>query len=83
MSDGERLYAFYGGYDGCGGLWYLTRKPPHKDLEIEDEDGMTLKLQKASDEVATLVATKPLTDEKWVKFKVNKLMVFEGGEKVY
>lgn len=83
MSDGYRLYAYYGGYDGCGGLWHLTRTPPHKELNINDEDGMTVRLNKSGTEVASLVATKSLTEENWIKFKPDTLLVFENGKKIY
>lgn len=82
MSDGHRVYAYYSGHNATGGLWYLERKKPHKELEIHDtEDGMTLKLQKSEDEKATLVATKPLTSEKtWTKLQKRELIVLQNGE---
>ena len=87
LSDGYRLYAYYGGYDAENGgrLWYLTRKPSQPKLAMIDQnDGMTIQLiDKEADETATLVASNPLkptATSSWQPFQVNELKVFEDGE---
>lgn len=78
MSDGERLYAFWSGYSE---LYYVVRVPPHRGIvRLVDEDfEVNLGEMKEGDEVATIVATRPLTSEEWVKFPRQKLMVFRNG----
>ena len=81
MSDGYRIYCYYGGYDGSGGLHYLLRTPPYNPNSLRDKDtGMTISLDKENTEIAALIASRPLTDEKWTKFEPNTLMVFEDGK---
>mgnify|MGYP001144069461 CR=1 FL=1 len=62
MSDGERLYAFLSGYNE---LHYVVRAPPHtRRVFMVDEDfRVNLSEVKGKDEVATIIATRPLTDE--------------------
>ena len=90
LSDGYRMYTFYGGHTGEDdtGMWYLTRRPPHQKLAMIDQtDGMTVQLlDKISDETAALIATNPLspvTEGKWIEFQLNELKVFENGALIY
>lgn len=78
MSDGKRLYAFWSGYNE---LHYAVRAPPHtRKVSMVDEDfRVNLSEIKGKDEVATIIATRPLTDEPWVPFPNRKLLVFEKG----
>jgi predicted glutamine amidotransferase len=79
ISDGICLFAYYSGYDGCGGLHYMIREGP---FQLRDSE-MSIELEKAPDEKACLVATEPLSEEEnWIKFKKNSLIVFKDGEKV-
>ena len=85
LSDGYRLYAYYGGYNDEEGLWYLTRRPPHQKLAMMDNsDGMTIQFEEQiSDETVTLIASTPLspvTGGEWKKFQLNELKVFENGD---
>jgi predicted glutamine amidotransferase len=60
---------------------HLERKSPHKELKIIDTgNGMIFELHKSEDEIAGLIATKPLTDEKWKKMNPRELIIFENGE---
>lgn len=78
MSDGECLYAFWSGHSS---LYYTVRAPPHAaDVRLLDEDfEVNLGLLKAEDEVATIVATRELTSEGWIRPPRRKLMVFKDG----
>ncbi len=86
ISDGFRLYAYYGGYtdeDGSG-MWYLTRRPPHPKLAMIDRvDGMTVQVcDKTSDQTLSVIATNRLTptrDGEWQAFDMNELKIFENG----
>lgn len=78
MSDGEHLYAFWSGYLS---LYYTVRTPPHNaTVRLIDEDfEVELSKIKGEDEVATVIATKKLTDELWIEFPERKLMIFKDG----
>lgn len=78
MSDGEYLYAFWSGYSS---LYYTIRIPPHTAaVRLLDEDfEVDLSELKAEDEVATIVATRELTSEVWIRFPERKLMIFRDG----
>jgi len=80
LSDGAKLFAFWSGHNS---FYYLERKPPYidKTIKLEDEDfSIKLTEMKAPDEKALLIATKPLTNERWVKFEKRKLYEFVDGE---
>jgi len=78
MSDGERLYAFWSGHSQ---LHYVVRAPPHeRRVSLIDEDfEVDLSEIKGPEEVATLIATKPLTNERWIRFPQRRLLIFEDG----
>ncbi len=78
MTDGETLYAFWSGY---ASLHYVVRAPPHRSrVSLRDEDfEVDLSRLKEPDEVTTLVATRPLTNERWIQFPRKKLLVFKDG----
>ncbi|MEM3466227.1 MAG: class II glutamine amidotransferase [Candidatus Jordarchaeales archaeon] len=78
MSDGEHLYAFWSGYSS---LYYIIRVPPHMGVvKLLDEDfEVDLSELKAEDEVATIIATRELTSEAWIRFPERRLMVFRDG----
>jgi glutamine amidotransferase len=84
MSDGERVYAYYGGYDIAGGLWYCTQtRSSDKLAMLETHDGMTIHVS-GNDESNTVsfIAARPLTGEGWEKFKLNELKVFKDGREI-
>jgi len=79
LSNGRFLFAYM---NIAGTLHYVVRRPPHSGyVHLVDED-FSIKLEEIKDpsEIAALIATKPLTDEKWREFEPNTLYVFEGGE---
>ena len=79
LSDGGWLYAYM---NRSGTLYYVLRHPPHQGyVNLVDEDfEVNLEEMKSGDEMATLIATKPLTNEKWIPFDVGKLLVFKNGD---
>jgi len=78
LSDGYRLYAYYGGYKESGGLWHLARKSADKKEVLEND--FKVILPENSRDVVSVVATKPLTKDAWTSFENNELIVFENGE---
>lgn len=79
LSDGTYLFAYM---NVEGTLHYLLRHPPHVGYaELVDEDfKVELSVIKAPDELAALIATEPLTTEKWVPLEPETLYVFSDGD---
>lgn len=93
LSDGERLYAYYGDYELAGGLWYWTGLLEEEKLSLYDtHDGMTIQIssreqhslgqQPAASHAFSLIAARPLTSDGWQPFKPHTLTVFERGSLV-
>lgn len=81
LTDGRRLLAFRHSKP----LWRVTREPPHdRDVRLRDPDlpeyKARLRLQKATQETATLFATVRLTQgEKWERLPERTLLAVEDG----
>ena len=79
LSDARHLYAH------CSTqLCWLTRRAPFGQARLMDAD-MTVDFQQETtpDDVVTVVATRPLTDnEAWITLSPGTLTVFGGGESV-
>ncbi|MHA1417155.1 MAG: class II glutamine amidotransferase [Candidatus Heimdallarchaeaceae archaeon] len=79
LSDGDSLFAYHSGYNS---LYYVERKPPHQSMIVaKDRDLRISILDKPENERAVIIATVPLTKEKWTHFKPRKLYFFEKGKK--
>jgi len=64
LSNGDYLFAYM---NVSGTLYYLLRHPPHRGyVRLLDEDfEVRLEEIKKPNELAAIIATKPLTNEKW------------------
>jgi glutamine amidotransferase len=85
LSDGYRIYAYYGGLDKSGGLWYLLRRSPHRTLWLVDKsDGQRIVLGRSESGTAAIIATKRLTksDEVWQNFNTRTVYVFQNGTRI-
>lgn len=83
FSEGEHLYVYFdqGGYNG---LWFVEREAPHDRVTLLDEDwAVDLAEDKYPDQRGYVIATRPLTDERWMSFKRGTLTVFKGGTIIY
>jgi predicted glutamine amidotransferase len=89
MSDGNLLFAYYGGYSSCGGLHYMLRSGDRGKVSVgktEEGVGAEIALRKGLNEKAAIVSTyrKPLTEYdtlgQWVSFRENQLIVFKNGD---
>lgn len=81
LSDGEAQYAF--AYNRP--LYYLTRKPPHSSsVRLKDPAQPSfeaeLSVEKGTNEVATIIASTPLTDEDWTEMSHREFAIIRGGE---
>jgi hypothetical protein len=83
MTDGERIYAYYGGYELAGGLWYRSIHLEEEKFSLYDgHDGMTVQIssKNGAENSLSLIAARPLTAEGWQKFPAHEVRVFENGK---
>ena len=80
FSDGEYLFCYYD-MNGYNSLFYLHREAPYDHTHLSDEHfDMHLKKQKITEKEGYIIATRPLTSEKWHKFQPGELKIFKNGE---
>lgn len=76
LSNGQALWAHASTH-----LHYLTRRYPFGEVHLKDDD-VTVDLAQLNspDDCLTIVVTEPLTtNEKWIAFEPQQLLVFENG----
>ena len=84
FTDGEYLFC-YRDKTGYKGLCYTERKPPYDHcVRLMDED-MEVNFQntKGNGEVGIIVATAPLTSERWQDMRPGALMIFREGQQIF
>lgn len=83
FSEGEHLYC-YRDKDGYNGLCMIERTAPFGRVRLQDEDWeVDLAEEKRPDQRGFVIATRPLTDEKWNDLPLGSLLVFKDGQCVY
>ena len=83
LSDGKFLLCYHD-INGYKGLKFVHRQPPYGIAELLDEDyAINLKEEKDHAQKGYVIATKPLTDEKWESFAPGELIVFMDGDLVF
>ena len=83
MSNGEYLFCYHD-IEGYNGLCFVQRKSPFQIIKLEDLDWkIDLKEEKTTNQIGYIIATKRLTDEKWIEFKEGELIVFKDGKMIY
>ena len=83
MSDGDHLFCYHD-KDRYNGLCYVQREFAHTRIRLVDEDwDVDLGQTKDPEQKGYVVATKPLTNEKWMDFSGGQLIVFCKGEVVH
>ncbi|MEW6110466.1 MAG: class II glutamine amidotransferase [Nitrospirota bacterium] len=83
FSEGDHLYS-YRDQDGYNGLCMTKRTAPFDRISLRDEDWeVDLAEEKHPDQRGFVIATRPLTDEKWNDLPPGSLLVFKDGECVY
>ena len=83
FSDGNRLFAYHD-RSGYVGLHFLLRQTPYKVVRLRGQY-LTLDLAEIidPDERGYLVASEPLSNEKWISFKPGQLLVFYEGNAIF
>jgi predicted glutamine amidotransferase len=83
FSDGEYLYV-YRDKRGYNGLCMTERVAPYSRVILEDDDWeVDLDDQKAPEQRGCVVATRPLTNERWADLRPGSLSVFKSGDRSY
>lgn len=83
FSEGEYLYA-YRDRNGYNGLCMTERAAPYGAVALRDEDWeVDLAEEKLPNQKGVVIATSPLTDERWTNLRLGSLRVFKDGECVY
>jgi predicted glutamine amidotransferase len=83
LSDGAYLFAYHD-QKGYNGMYYLACRAPYGRVGLT---GLSKKIDLATvypvSAAGVLVATKPLTDERWTRFARGRLMVWKDGVQVF
>jgi glutamine amidotransferase len=83
FSEGEHLYC-YRDQDGYNGLCMTERTAPFDRVSLRDEDWeVDLATEKRPDQRGFVIASHPLTDERWNDLPPGALRVFRDGRCVY
>lgn len=83
FSDGEYLFCYHD-INGYNGLHFIHRVPPYGPIKLIDEHwNINLAEEKDEAQRGYIIATRELTDEKWVRFSPSELIVFKDGRIVY
>ena len=83
VSNGEYLFCYHD-IEGYNGFCFVQRKSPFQIIKLEDLDWeIDLREEKTPDQTGYIIATKPLTNEKWIEFKEGELIVFKDGKMIY
>ncbi|MBI4506484.1 MAG: class II glutamine amidotransferase [Chloroflexi bacterium] len=83
FSNGSELFA-YRDSNGYNGLCFTYRKAPFSSIRLEDEDcGVELAEEKRPSEKGFVIATRPLTNERWCDLTKGRLLVIRDGEAVF
>ena len=83
FTDGKYLFCYHD-IEGHNGLYFMRRQSPFQIIKLKDLDWeIDLKEEKTPDQTGYIIATTPLTDENWMKFKKGEVIVFKSGEMIY
>ena len=80
FSEGEHLFCYYD-MNGFNSLFYLHREAPYDHTHLSDEHfDIHLKKQEETEKEGYIIATRPLTGEKWQKFEPGELKILKNGK---
>ncbi|WP_370004684.1 class II glutamine amidotransferase [Methanothermobacter sp. KEPCO 2] len=83
LSDGKHLFSYHD-IRGYKGLHQLHRKAPYGPVELLDDDyQIDLAHEKKPDQEGYIIASKPLTSEKWEAFLQGELRVYRDGKLIF
>ncbi|WP_255503802.1 class II glutamine amidotransferase [Methanothermobacter sp. KEPCO-1] len=83
LSDGKHLFSYHD-IEGYKGLYQLHRKAPYGPVELLDDDyQIDLAHEKKPDQEGYIIASRPLTSEKWEVFIPGELRVYRDGKLIF
>ena len=83
LSDGRHLFCYHD-HAGYNGLCQLHRRAPYDKVKLLDDDyEINLAHEKRPDQEGYIIASNPLTNEKWEEFQEGELRVYRDGKLVY
>lgn len=83
FSDGVYLFCYRDKSD-VKGLSFVSRVPPYGNIRMLDDDiEINLASEKDPRQKGFIIATEPLTNERWERFQPSELIVFKDGEIIY
>jgi len=91
FSDGTYLFC-YSDKNRYNNLRFVHRKSPYGkiklldddwDIELDKDNFIDLSKEKEPEQTGYIIATRELTDEKWLKFEPGELIVFKDGRIIY
>ena len=83
FSNGDYLFAYFD-QNGYNSLCYLPRQAPYGPVRCPDvATDIDLTTIYPATAAGVIVATKPLTSEKWTPFQAGQLLVFKDGIRVF
>lgn len=83
FSNGVELFVYHD-IEGYNGLCLAYREAPFQVIKLKDEDWtVDLSKEKKLSERGFVIATRPLTDEKWTNLNKGRLLVIQAGRAVY
>lgn len=83
LSNGEYLFSYYD-TNSHKSLYYIPHDVIYNNLDLSDTDyKIRLELNEEKDYKGYIIATEPLTDDKWQKFNPGELIVFKEGNIIF
>lgn len=83
FSDGIHLFCYHD-KNGYNGLVFVKRTPPYGPVKLVDEDWeINLAEEKDLSQHRYIVATRPLTNEHWERFKPGEIKIFREGKQIW
>ena len=83
FSDGEYLFCYHD-KNGYNGFYFIQQKSSYRKIKLKDIDWkIDLSKEKSFEKIGYIIATKPVTNGNWEKFKEGELIIFKKGEIIY
>lgn len=83
LSDGEHLFCYHDG-NGYNRLCFATRAAPYSSVRLLDEDfEVHLREEKNPSQSGFVIATRPITNERWEDFQQGELIVLKSGRMIF
>lgn len=83
FSDGEHLFCYHD-KNGYNGFSFIQQKSSGEKIKLEDIDcEIDFRKEEPFGKIGYTIATKPVTDGNWEKFKKGEFIIFKKGKMIY